>query len=55
MPRLLCRKNIQMVAIQVCGTLVLLDLALQSLPAFRHVLINCGHAGIVLRQRYLFF
>jgi len=35
--------------LEVCGTLVLLDLALQSLPAFRHVLINCGHAGTVLR------
>jgi len=35
--------------LEVCGTLVLLDLALQSQPAFRHVLINCGHAGTVLR------
>jgi len=35
--------------LEVCGTLVLLDLALQSLPAFRHVLINCAHAGTVFR------
>ena len=41
-------------AIQVCGTLVLLDLALQSQPAFRHVLVNCGHAGTVLRQKLFY-
>ena len=46
--------EIKSAAIQVCGTLVLLDLALQSQPAFRHVLINCGHAGTVLRQRLFF-
>lgn len=35
--------------LEVCGTLVLLDLALQSLPALRHVLLNSGHGGTVLR------
>ena len=52
-PMPLC-PEIKSAAIQVCGTLVLLDLALQSQPAFRHVLINCGHAGTVLRQRLFF-
>ena len=52
-PMPLC-PEIKSAAIQVCGTLVLLDLALQSQPAFRHVLINCGHAGTVLRQELFF-
>jgi len=35
--------------LEVDGTLVLLDLALQSQPAFRHLLLNCQHAGTIVR------
>lgn len=35
--------------LEVDGTLVLLDLALQSQPAYRHLLLNQKHTGTILR------
>jgi len=47
-----CGQNVDKY-IEYEGCLVLLDLALQELSAFRHVLINCDHANVIVKMMFL--